>query len=60
MKITRELNETDLTQAGVLQIGDPDLDYSIKTTASSRVGVKKANRRLWRFCIDGNKFLSRT
>ena len=60
VSITRELNETDLTQAGALQIGASAPDYSFRTRATGRVGVRKGNRRLWRFCVEGNEFVSRT
>ncbi len=59
MKITRELNGTDLTLRGVLQICQSDFHYPFKIRATSRVGIKKARRRLWRFYVYGNSFVSR-
>lgn len=59
MRITQDLNGIDLTVNSELTIceGDSRVPFSLKAT--SRVGVRKAFRRRWRYFANDNQFVSR-
>ena len=58
MNISLKLNGADLTRRGPLYICEsPPLERFL-IGSSGRIGVKRAYRRLWRFFIMGNGFVS--
>ena len=57
LKISRELNNLDLTQDGPLYLIDNI--NSTKIIETTRIGIKVAVDKKWRFCLKGNKFLSK-
>jgi DNA-3-methyladenine glycosylase len=59
MKITRELNGTDFIDDGVLSIHNYESRVPIEIKATPRVGITRASRRLWRYYVKGNRFVSR-
>jgi DNA-3-methyladenine glycosylase len=59
MKITKDLNGTDFVADGALSIHDPDDHIPIEMEATRRIGITRATRRLWRYHIKGNRFVSR-
>lgn len=59
MKITRDLNGTDFVADGALSIHDSDDHLPIEIEATRRIGITKATRRLWRYHVKGNRFVSR-
>ena len=57
--ITRRLNGIDLTQSGELMICRGPDGSQLKIASSPRIGIAKAQRRMWRFFVDGNAFVSK-
>jgi DNA-3-methyladenine glycosylase len=58
MNITTELNGADLLDDGELSIRSSDW-HPRGIEATRRIGISRATRRLWRYHIKGNKFVSR-
>jgi len=58
MKISTALNGTDLPDDGELTIHTSDW-RPLEIEATRRIGISKATRRLWRYHIKGNRFVSR-
>ena len=59
LAIDKTLNEVDMTKAGPLFITDTDGGH-FKIARSARVGITVATKRLWRFYISGNPYVSRS
>ncbi len=56
--IDKRFNGIDMTKEGELFIANRKVeDLKIKTTP--RIGISSAQKKLWRFIIEGNKFVSK-
>jgi len=58
MKITRKLNGTDFLEDGALSIYDSESSMPAMIEATRRIGISRASRRLWRYHIKDNRFVS--
>jgi len=58
MKITTALNGAGLLHDGELSIHASDW-HPREIEATRRIGISKATRRLWRYHVKGNRFVSR-
>lgn len=57
--ITKELNGIDLMQKGPLYLTEGEVIPEENIVATKRIGISRAQDKLWRFCIEENQFVSR-
>jgi len=59
LDITRIHNGIDLTDSPELFMCDPTVKEPLEIVATSRIGIKSAKERLWRFYVKGSGYVSR-
>ncbi len=59
LQITSKLYGHDVTHVGELYVVENKKELQGSVIASKRIGISKAQDRLWRFTLEGNEFVSR-
>jgi DNA-3-methyladenine glycosylase len=57
--VTKALNGHDLTIGRKLYITEPSRPEPLNITVGSRIGIRAAAEKLWRFSVRGNRFVSK-
>lgn len=59
LSITREEIGIDVTSVGSLYVGEGRVYDAADIIATPRIGISQAKDYLWRFCVRGNRWVSR-
>jgi DNA-3-methyladenine glycosylase len=59
LSITRDHGGIDVTSPGLLYVGEGAAYAASDIIATPRIGISQAREHLWRFCVRGNKWVSK-